>query len=299
MVPLVILALMVGCVNPAFFGFENLINILRATSFTFIIGIGMTMVLVAAGLDLSVGSVMALGGCVGGFALGAGLPVPVAILAGVLAGAVIGALNGAIVVWLRIPPFVTTLGMFYMARGLVMGSTRGVPIYPLPPSFNAIGQTSVAGIPSIVFVAAVLGVVADFVLKRTTYGRAIYAIGGNEETARLSGLPVRGVKLSLYGITAALAAFTGLLQSARLGSVQPNIGQGVELEVIAAVIIGGTSLFGGAGTILGTFVGALFMGVLANGMSLVRVSPYWQQLVTGALIIVAVAVDQYRRRRRD
>lgn len=296
-IPLIAMTIAIGSVNPTFLTFENLVNVLRSTSFTFIVGIGMTIVLVSAGLDLSIGSVFALGGIAAGFALAHGVPVPLSVLLGILAGALIGVANGAIVVKLGIPPFITTLGMLYMARGLVLVWTRGVPIYPLPKSFNAIGQDSLCGIPYVVIIALALGLAGSFLLKRTTYGRAVYAIGGNEETARLSGIRVDRLKFSFYAIVGALATFAGTLQAARLGTASPGVGQGFELEVIASVIIGGTSLFGGAGTIADTFLGALFMTVLKNGMSLVRVSPYWQQLVIGAIIILAVGVDQYRRRK--
>jgi len=295
-IPLLFLVLLIGLRNPAFFSLDNLINVLRSTSFTFIVGIGMTMLLVSAGLDLSIGSVFALGGCAAGYALTRGFPIPLAIVFGLLVGFMVGFVNGGIVVWVKIPTFITTLGMLYMARGLVLVTTGGVPIYPLPAGFRALGQEGVAGLPYIIWIALALGVAADFVLRQTTYGRAVYAIGGNEETARLSGIRVSRVKLSLYMITSVLATLAGTLQSARLGSAQPNMGQGFELEVIAAVIIGGTSLFGGAGTIGGTFLGALFLTVLKNGMSMVHIRPDWQQIIIGAIIIIAAGVDQWRRR---
>jgi ribose/xylose/arabinose/galactoside ABC-type transport system permease subunit len=296
LIPLVLLIITFGVLNNAFVSGENIINILRSTSFTFIVGIGMTIVLISAGLDLSVGSQLALGAVTTAALLHHGVPIVIGIFAGLAVGLLIGLINGAIIVKLRIPPFITTLGMLYMARGVVLITTHGVPIYPLPESFNSIGQEGIWQIPYIVILAVVFGLAGDFVLRRTVYGRTVYAIGGNEETARLSGIKVDGIKLSVYMLVGALATLTGLLQAARLGSGQPSMGNGFELEVIAAVIIGGTSLFGGAGTILGTFLGALFMVVLKNGMSLVHVSAYWQQLVTGAIIIVAVGIDQYRRR---
>lgn len=296
MIPLLVLAVLIGLLNPTFFHLDNLVNILRSTSFAFIVGIGMTMVLISAGLDLSIGSVFALGGCATGYALVWGLPLPFAILFGMLAGMLIGLINGLIIVRIRIPTFITTLGMLYMARGLVLVTTQGVPIYPLPDGFLAIGQESIAGLPYVVWIAFVLGIAADFMLRQMTYGRAIYAIGGNEETARLSGIRVNPIKLSLYVTVGMLAAFAGILQSARLGSGQPNLGQGFELEVIAAVIIGGTSLFGGAGTILGTFLGALFLTVLKNGMSMVHIRPDWQQIVIGLIIVIAAGIDQWRRK---
>ncbi|MBN2376325.1 MAG: ABC transporter permease [Sedimentisphaerales bacterium] len=298
LIPLVVLSIVIGIINSAFYSFENLINVLRSTSFIFITAIGMTIVLVSAGLDLSVGSVMALGSYVTALALTNDIPMPLCIVIGIATGMLIGIINGLVVVRLNIPPFIATLGMFYMAKGMVLIASKGIPIYPLPDSFNVIGQGSFFNIPYIVIIALFLGVLADFILKKTTFGRNVYAIGGNAETARLSGISVDKLKLSFYVIVGGLAAFTGLLLASRMGSAQPSIGQQFELKVIAAVIIGGTSLFGGKGTIMGTFLGALFMTVLTNGMSLMRVSPYWQQLIIGAIIILAVAMDQYKRRKK-
>jgi len=297
LIPLVLLSVVIGSINPSFCSFENLINVLRATSFLFITGIGMTIILISAGLDLSVGSTLALGSYVTAMALERGLPVWASVLVGIVLGVLLGFINGTIVVRMHIPPFIATLGMFYMAKGLVLIVSKGVPIYPLPESFNRIGQGAVLGIPYVVLIAYALGFAADFMLRHTTFGRIVYAIGGNEETARLSGINVGLNKVVFYMIVGGLATFTGLLQAARLGSAQPSIGDQFELRVIAAVIIGGTSLFGGAGSIPGTLLGALFMTVLTNGMSLMRVSPYWQQLVIGVIIIAAVALDQYRRRK--
>ena len=298
LIPLVVLSIVIGIINSAFYSFENLINVLRSTSFIFITAIGMTIVLVSAGLDLSVGSVMALGSYVTALALTNGIPIPLCIVIGIATGMLIGIINGLVIVKLNIPPFIATLGMFYMAKGMVLIASKGIPIYPLPESFNVIGQSSLFNIPYIVIIALFLGVLADFILKKTTFGRNVYAIGGNSETARLSGISVDKLKLSFYVIVGGLAAFTGLLLASRMGSAQPSIGQQFELKVIAAVIIGGTSLFGGKGTIMGTFLGALFMTVLTNGMSLMRVSPYWQQFIIGAIIILAVAMDQYKRRKK-
>lgn len=297
LIPLILLSVVIGIINPSFCSFENFINVLRSTSFLFITGIGMTIILISAGLDLSVGSTLALGSYVTAMALNSGLPISVSILVGISIGVLVGLINGTIIVRMHIPPFIATLGMFYMAKGLVLIVSKGVPIYPLPEGFNRIGQESLMGIPIVVLIAYVLGFVADYVLRHTVFGRIVYAIGGNEETARLSGINVSRYKIAFYMIVGGLATFTGLLQAARLGSAQPGIGDQFELRVIAAVIIGGTSLFGGAGSIPGTLLGALFMTVLTNGMSLMRVSPYWQQLVIGIIIIAAVAIDQYRRRR--
>jgi ribose transport system permease protein len=187
----------------------------------------------------------------------------------------------------------------YMARGLVLVVTRGTPIYPLPEGFGDLGMKSYAGIPLVVLIALGLSMLAAWTLKNTIFGRQVYAIGGNEETARFSGINVARVKSSVYVIVTALAALSGVLMSARLGSAQPSIGDGYEMQVITAVIIGGTSLSGGSGTILGTVLGALFMSVLANGMNLVGVSVYWQKFVMGTIIVIAVGVDRYRRSSRS
>lgn len=296
-IPLVLLILLIGFINPAFYSYENIINIFRNTAFTFIVAVAMTFVLIAAGLDLSVGSVIALGGVVTGLALKAGIPVPIAMLLGILLGIGIGLINGTIIIKFGIPPLIVTLGMLYMARGAVLVLTQGAPVYPLPKAFNAIGQGDLAGIPNVILIAAVIGIVAHIILTRTTYGRAVYAVGGNSETARLSGINVNKINLSVYVLTGAASTLTGMLMAGRLASAQANAGAGWELQVIAAVIIGGTSMFGGSGSILGTLLGAFFMNVVATGMILMRISAYWQDLVIGAIIVLAVGIDQYRRRK--
>jgi ribose/xylose/arabinose/galactoside ABC-type transport system permease subunit len=298
-IPLVLLCVLVGVENHVFYSPGNIVDILRNTSYILIIAIGMTFVLIAGGLDLSVGSFLALCGMICGLGLKAGLPIPLGMLIGLAAGIVGGCLNAFIIVRLSIPPLITTLGTMYMARGLVLVVTRGTPIYPLPEGFGDLGMRSYAGIPLVVLIALGLSMLAAWTLKNTIFGRQVYAIGGNEETARFSGINVARVKSSVYVIVTALAALSGVLMSARLGSAQPSIGDGYEMQVITAVIIGGTSLSGGSGTILGTVLGALFMSVLANGMNLVGVSVYWQKFVMGTIIVIAVGVDRYRRSSRS
>jgi ribose/xylose/arabinose/galactoside ABC-type transport system permease subunit len=221
-----------------------------------------------------------------------------AIVVGLVTGAAGGLLNALIIVRLSIPPLITTLGTLYMARGLVLVITRGTPIYPLPDAFSELGNGDLAGIPSVVIVAFIVSLAGAWILKHTVFGREVYAIGGNEETARFSGISVQRVKTMIYILVTAMAALSGVLMTARLGSAQPGIGDGYEMQVITAVIIGGTSLSGGSGTILGTVLGALFMSVLANGMNLIGVSVYWQKFVMGAIIIIAVGTDHYRRSSR-
>jgi ribose/xylose/arabinose/galactoside ABC-type transport system permease subunit len=297
-VPLLLLIVIVGVVNPVFFNVDNIINVLRQSSFTFIIGVAMTFVLVGGGLDLSVGSVLALGGVISGLALLAGVPIWISVALGVLAGVVVGLFNGIVVAMFKIPSLIVTLGMMYFARGVVQVLTRGNPVYPLPEAFNFLGQGFIAGVPVVVIAAAVLGIFGHVVLTQTAYGRSVFALGGNRETARLSGINVQRVTIWVYVICGAASGLTGVLTAARLASALSNAGSGMELQVIAGCIIGGTSMFGGSGSILGTLIGVAFMNIIANGMVLMKISVYYQSMVIGAIIILAVGIDQYNRKRR-
>lgn len=296
LVPLVVYIIIVQLVNDAFLSVNNITNILRVTGFTLITAVGMTMVLVSGGLDLSVGSIVGVGGVISSLAAVAGMGPILSLVLGVLAGLGIGAVNGFLIIRFKIPSLIMTLGMLYMARGLVYIITQGVPVFPLPDTFQSIEQSSIFGIPMIVYIAALMAVVGHIVLKRTTFGRSVYAVGGSAEAARMSGISVRRTSFTTYLITGGLAALTGVLTASRLGSAQAGAGTGHELTVIAAVIIGGTSMFGGVGTILGTVLGALFMSILSNSMTLMRISVYWQNLVIGALLVSAVVIDQVARR---
>lgn len=295
---LVVLSILIQIKNPIFLTFSNIIDVCRNTSYTLIIAVGMTFVLIAKGLDLSVGSLMALGGLVSAVAMFNGIPIPLAVLLGLLVGAAFGLVNAVCIVRFRIPAMIATLGTMYMARGLVLVMTKGSPVYPLPEAFGDFGRGYLFGVPYVILIAAVLSVIAHLVLTRTTYGRKVYAIGGNPETAKFAGINVAVVTASCYLISGVLAALSGILTAARMGSGQPGIGDGTEMTVITAVIIGGTSLNGGAGTILGTVLGALLMNVLSSGMNLVGISAYWQQFVMGLIIIVAVGADMYQRSKR-
>lgn len=297
-VPLVLLIVIVGIVNPVFFDGDNILNVLRQSSFIFIIGVAMTFVLVGGGLDLSVGSVLALGGVVSGLALLAHVPIWISVALGILVGVAVGLFNGIVVSVFKIPSLIVTLGMMYFARGVVQVLTRGNPVYPLPNDFNFLGQGFIAGIPVVVIVAAVFGVVGHVVLTQTAFGRAVFALGGNRETARLSGINVQRVTIWVYVICGAASGLTGVLTAARLASALSNAGTGMELQVIAGTIIGGTSMFGGSGSILGTLIGVGFMNIIANGMVLMKISVYYQSMVIGAIIILAVGIDQYNRKRR-
>ena len=287
--------IIVSFVNPTFISSANQFNVLRSSGFTLITVIGMTFVLITGGLDLSVGSVLALGGVITGIACRAGLPVSIAILLGILMGFTIGLLNGFIIVRAGIPPLIVTLGMQYAAKGLVSVLTKGVPIYPLPGAFKAIEKFRALGFPAVVLFALAAAVMGHVILSSTEFGRSIYALGGNEEAARISGIRTKRTKLWVYVITSTLAALAGIFMSARLGSAEAAAGTGYELTVICGVIIGGTSTFGGTGSIFGSVLGALFMEELTNSLTLMRISVYWQNLVVGTILILAVLLDQYKR----
>ena len=296
--PTLLFVIVIQCINPVFLSWDNIVNVLRATGFTLITALGMTLVLVSGGLDLSIGSVLAVGSTLCGVGLTAGLPIPISLVVGIVSGLLLGMVNGLIIVHFKIPPLIMTLGMLYMARGIVYIITQGTPIYPLPKAFQAIEQEISLGIPNVVYISLILALVLSFILKNTVFGRKVYAIGGNTEAARLSGINIGRTYVSIYALTGALAALTGVIQASRLGSAQPSAGTGYELTVIAAVIIGGTSTYGGVGTILGTTVGALFMNILTNSMMLMRVSAFWQNLVIGFILILAVIIDQLNRERK-
>lgn len=293
---LIIYVIFVSSVNSRFISSGNIFNMLRSSGFALITIVGMSLILITGGLDLSVGSVLALGGVIAGLVAKNGAPTLVAVLAGVCVGAVIGALNGFIVVKVKIPPLIVTLGMQYIVRGMVSVITKGVPVYPLPKTFTRIEQLKLFGvIPFVVNVAIIIAVIFHIVLNHTSYGRSVYAVGGNEEAAKISGIDTGRTKFLVYFFTSTLASLSGVLMAMRLGSGEAAVGTGFELTVICGAVIGGISIMGGTGTILGAILGGLFMEVLTNSLTLMRISVYWQQLVVGTILILAVVLDQYKR----
>lgn len=294
---IVVFSIFVGTQSPNYLAANNWTNILRNAVFIFIVGAFSTYVLVSGGLDLSVGSVFLVGAISVANLIVVGVPIPLSIVLSVLLGAFCGLINGTLVNYVRIPAFIVTLGMLYVARGLATFVTGGRPIAPLPDEFSALGQGDIAGIPLLIIYALVLGVIAHVILEATSFGWSIRALGGNREAARSAGIDVRRISLTVYILSGASAAFAGLLMTARLGSGQPSVGNGFELQVISAVIIGGTSLFGGIGTVLGTALGALVLSILGNGLILLRIDPILQNVMVGCIIVAAVAIDQFRRGR--
>jgi putative xylitol transport system permease protein len=295
----VLLCALLSVASPFFLTEQNIANVLRQTAINGVLAIGMTYVILTGGIDLSVGSVLALSSMVAASLVTGANPqnVGVAVLAGVGTGAVLGAVNGLLVARASIPPFVATLGMLSVARGLTFIYTDGTPVPNLSPAFRAIGQSFIGPVPVPVFIFAGVALLFWWVLKYTTFGRYVYAVGGNERSARTSGVNTRGVLFSVYVIAGALAGLAGLILTARTTSALPQAGVSYELDAIAAVVIGGTSLSGGTGSVTGTIVGALIIGVINNGLDLLGVSSYYQQVIKGVIIVAAVLLDVSRRRR--
>jgi ribose transport system permease protein len=282
-----------------FFTSDNILTLLRQASFNAIMAAGVSVVIITAGIDLSIGSVWALSSVVMAFVcVNKGLAWTLSVLIGLAVGLACGIVNGWGVTLLRIPPFVTTLGMMSIARGLAEVITGGFQISGLPDAFQWWGQGDIFGVPVPVIVAVGVIVLTWALLRFTRLGRYIYAVGGNEAAAHLSGVPVNRVKLFAYAYCGTLAALAGLLATARMGSVRPSDALGYELDAIAASVIGGISLMGGQGSVLGTAIGAALIGVLRNGMVLLDVSAFWQKVVIGVVIIIAVALDYLVWRRR-
>jgi ribose transport system permease protein len=292
----IFIALALECVilaiaSPAFFSTENVLNVLRQNAFTAIVSAGMTFVILTAGIDLSVGSVVGLSGVLCADVMVHGHGVAAGVLAGVAAGVAVGAVNGWIVTRIRIPSFIVTLAMMMVARGAALKYTDARTISGLPASFSVFGDNTA----SVVMIACVF-MLSWIVLTRTPFGRHVYAIGGNAEAAWLSGVRVHRVEFTVYVLCGAAAGVAGVLSASRLHVGYPRAGEFAELDSIAAVVVGGTSLFGGRGTIWGTLAGVFFIGVLNNGLNLFNVSPYDQMIAKGAVLAVAASIDRLRRR---
>jgi ribose transport system permease protein len=298
-VALAVLCVVFAVFAPHFFTADNLLNVSLQASITAIIAAGMTFVILTGGIDLSVGSIVALSGIVATGTLKAGLPegagFPLAIAAALAFGAVSGGLAGALVARFNVAPFIVTLALMTVWRGVCFLVTDGRPVWDLPPSFASLGSARPLGVPFPTLAMVGVFLAAQVALTKTRFGRHVVACGGNPEAARLSGIRTRGVVASVYVLCGTLAALAGVLLAARMNSGQPNAGLMYELDVIAAVVVGGTSLSGGRGTIVGTFLGAMLIAVLRNGLNLLDVNSYVQQVVVGVVILLAVLLDPVRR----
>jgi ribose transport system permease protein len=310
LIALVVLCILLGVLTDKFFTASNGLNVLRQVAVNVCIATGMTLIVLTGGIDLSVGSILALCGAITAGLLKNGIRLPSAdmfigftllgaVLAGLIIGALLGLFNGITITRFKVPPFVATLAMLTIARGFTMLYTGGHPVSNLGTSFAWIGTGSLIGIPVPVWIALLVVLIAALITRQTRLGRYIYAIGGNETAARLSGIRINRVKLIVYSLGAALAAVGGVIVTSRLDSAQPNAGLSYELDAIAAVVIGGTSLNGGKGSVGGTVIGAVIIGVLNNGLVLLNVSPFWQQVVKGGVILLAVIIDRVGEKREN
>ncbi len=293
---LVALFVILAIASPNFLSATNLSSVVRQTAVINILALGMTVVIISGGIDLSVGSILALAGLLGtmtmekhGIALG--------LLVGVFVGTLCGLANGVMITSLRISPFIVTLGTMGIYRGLALIISKGLPVHDIPASYSYLGEGTLLGIPFVLWILLAAAAAMHVALEHTRLGRYAFSIGSNPEAAYYAGVPVRFHTTAVYAIAGLLTGLAGMIEASRLMTGQPTSGQGYELTAIAAVVIGGGSLRGGEGSVLGTLVGAFIMGLLANGSDLLGTNPYWQQVIIGAVIIVAVAIDELRKRR--
>jgi len=295
---LIAICVFLSIATPNFLTEKNIMNVARQFSVIAIIAVGMTYVIVTAGIDLSVGSIVAFSGCMTAMALVNGWSIPVSIAVGIVLGTLVGLLNGFLIVKVNLAPFIATLGTMGIARGLVLAFTKGYPIQPFPEEFEVIGRGFIGPLPIPVVIMLVIVICGHLLLSRTTLGRYIYYVGSNPTAARLSGLKVGRVLVFAYTAAGFLSGLASVVLISRLTSAQSNMGQGWELDAIAAVVIGGTSLSGGEGSVIGSLIGAALMGVIRNALILLGVNVYWQSVVIGVVIVLAVAIDAFRQKRR-
>lgn len=296
---LLILSAALALLSDAFLSPSNLLNVLRQASLIFLLASGVTLVILAAGLDLSIGANVALSACMTATIIKLTGSISLGIATGLACGIVIGLLNGVLITALRLPPFIATYGMLWVLHGVTYWYMAGDTIYDFPPAFRALGSGYALGIPVPVYLMLACLVAGGLFTRYTTYGHEIYAIGANTEVARLSGIPVRNRLNLVYTLSGAMAGLASIVYLARLNSAEADIGEPLMLPAIAAVLIGGTSLFGGVGSLSGTLVGALFLTLVLNGMNLLTVGANWQPLVTGVIVIVAALIDILTRRQTE
>lgn len=295
----ILFCVVLSIVAPNFLTGRNIYNVVRQFSMITIVAVGMTFVIITGGIDLSVGGIVAfVGVSIAWLIVRVSLPIWLAVLIGIALGSLLGYLNSLLIVRINLPPFIATLGMMQVSRGLVLALTKGYPIRPFPEKFLMFGHGDIAGIPIPVIIMVLVIILAHLFLSKTTMGRYIYYVGSNKEAAELSGIKVRKVLCIAYILAGFMSAIAAIILTARLSSAQSNMGEGWELDAIAAVVIGGASLSGGEGSIIGTLIGAALMGVIRNALILLHVSAYWQTVVIGCVIIAAVTIDQMRQKNK-
>ena len=296
---LLLLGAALAIASDAFLTVANLLNVLRQASLLFLVASGLTLVIVTAGLDLSIGANVGLSACLAAAAIQSSGSITLGIGAGLVCGVAIGVLNGFMITLLRLPPFIATYGMLWMVYGINYWYMGGGTIYGFPPGFRDLGSGYLLGIPIPVYLMGVSMVVGGVFARYTTYGHDVYAIGANREAARLSGVPVSARLMLVYTLSGAMAGLAGVVYLARLNSAEAGIGEPLLLPAIAAVLIGGTSLFGGVGSLTGTLIGALILTLALNGMNLLTISSNWQPLITGGIVLLAAGLDAANRRRTE
>jgi len=294
---LIILFVALSIASPHFLTNTNLSSVVRQTAVINIMALGMTLVIIAGGIDLSVGAILAMGGLIGTMAMERGYPVLAGVAIGVLTGLFWGFVNGLLTTRLRIAPFIVTLGTLGIVRGLALIISNGLPVHKIPPAFSYLGEGTLLGVPFVLWLLVICAAITHVVLEHTRMGRYAFAIGSNPDAALYAGIPVAFHTTAVYAICGMLTGLAGMIEASRLMTGQPTAGQGYELQVIAAVVIGGGSLRGGEGSVIGTLIGAFIMGLLSNGSDLLGISPYLQQAIIGAVIILAVTVDELRKRK--
>jgi ribose transport system permease protein len=294
---LIALFLILSIASPNFLTPTNLSSVVRQTAVINIMALGMTLIIISGGIDLSVGSILAIGGLLGTMVMEKKMGIPAGMAIGLLVGTGCGFLNGAMITSLKINPFIVTLGTMGIFRGLALIISNGLPVHDIPQSFSYLGEGTILGVPFVLYLLLICAAAMHVLLEHTRLGRYAFSIGSNPDAAYYAGVPVQFDTIAVYSIAGLLTGLAGMIEASRLMTGQPTGGQGYELQAIAAVVIGGGSLRGGEGSVLGTLVGAFIMGLLANGSDLLGTNPYWQQVIIGAVIILAVSFDELRKRR--
>ncbi|MBO9463535.1 MULTISPECIES: ABC transporter permease [Stappiaceae] len=297
LIGLIIIIAIFGLLVPDFLSQRNLVNILQQSSINACLALGMTLVIISGGIDLSVGPTAAIAAVITAALLVSGTPIPLAILAGLGIGVICGLVNGVLVAYIGLQPFIVTLGTLSTYRAIALIYTGGNPVFGLPPEFRSLFNGSVAGIPNSVLMVAVVAILAWVLLKKTPLGEYLLAVGGNEEAAYVAGVPIAITKITAYVISGALAALASMILIGRLGAAEPILGNLWELDAIAAAAIGGASLMGGKGSVVGTLLGAIILGSMRNGLTLMNVQAFYQLLATGLIILVAMMIDRVTRGR--
>ncbi|MGB9604504.1 MAG: ABC transporter permease [Bryobacteraceae bacterium] len=294
---LVVLFVALSLASPYFLTYTNLSSVVRQTAVINIMALGMTLIIIAGGIDLSVGAVLAFSGLLGTMAMEAGWPILAGVLVGLLCGLFWGVANGLLITQLKINPFIVTLGTLGITRGVTLIISNGLPVHRIPREFSFLGEGNLLGVPFVLWILVFCAGLTHIILEHTRMGRYAFAIGSNPEAAYYTGIPVAFHTTAVYAYSGVLCGLAGMIEASRLMTGQPTAGQGYELQVIAAVVIGGGSLRGGEGSVVGTLIGAFIMGLLSNGSDLLGISPYLQQAIIGGVIILAVAVDELRKRK--